>query len=330
MTTEAVRKPITAGRVRGYPTVERPDPAPDAATGNESGLVLPPGRGVIRGGERFDLQAVLDRGQVSPFQGKTNFYEVYTFRSGTDSSFVTRATANEYVVMPSNRDLFIVFDALYRLVYPQRAAKDPVLTMRRMMKAFSHRRTIGELVLYEGMPVAGGIFPVFDINGEPTMYSTRYVLKEHENEGIGTHILERAISLHQRDSARRHQPMFNLGLMTQSWKSVLTLEHLKRRGIVEKIQPLDEPYDRAGKDILWGVHARVWVNSAAIDENGLSMGELSEVGENETVEPPRFGTRGWEIHESMVRRPPHGAGMIAKDGDVIYYRSLLSGLVIPI
>ncbi len=267
-----------------------------------------------------DIKALLDRGAASPFQGRTNEYGIYTFRSGPKHGFVER-TKSGLLVVPGNKDLAVVIDRLYRSVYPERAEKNPELTTERILKGLSYPNTILTLIMFGELPVGFGIFPRLEVGAyrEPVLYSSRAIIKAHEHEGVGTHVLERAISLQQRDSLRFHKPLRHGMLMTQSWKSVRSLEHLKETGSIEKIQPLDEPYDRLGKDILFGVHSQVWVNSEAIDETGLSRGELSEVGENETVESPKRGTRGDEIDQSMVRRPPNGAGMIAKDGDVIYY-----------
>lgn len=209
---------------------------------------------------------------------------------------------------------------LYAAVYPERARRNPELTTDRVLKSLSYPRTILMFALHEEVPVGYGIFPRLDIEGRPVLYSSRGYVLDHEREGIGTHVLERAIELHRRESARARRPLFDGMLMTQNWYSIRSLEHLRDSGVIEKIQSLDEPYDDEGKIILYGVHSKVFVASTAIEDSGLSRGELREVGRNEAAIVPEEGTRAHEIYQKMVLRPPYGIGLSPHAGDVWYLR----------
>ncbi len=258
---------------------------------------------------------------TTSFTGKSRGgYEIETYKSGIEVCFVRKIDNNGYLTIPGCAGLVKVVRDLYIAVYPERARRNPDLTITRMMRSLSYPRTVLELVKYQGIPVGYGIFPRLDIDGEPVLYSSRALIAEHEREGLGTHILERAISFHRRATVIGHKQLLEGMLMTQNWQSIRSLEHLQERGIVDKIQPIGEPFNEQGKRMLYGVHSRVFISSAAIEETGLSIGELREVGVNETVSPPQEGTRAWEIYETMVNRPPRGLGLNPYAGDVVYVR----------
>lgn len=262
---------------------------------------------------------------VTSFEGKGGLdYEIVTYRSGSEGSFVRKVENNGYSVDTECADLVETVRRLYIAVYPERARRNPTLTDLRIQKGLSYPRTVLELIKHRGVPVGYGIFPRFDIEGEPVLYSSRAIISTHEKEGLGTHILERAIAIHNTAVHRgQHRPLLEGMLMTQKWESIRSLEHLQERGVVDKIQPIGEDYDEQGKRILYGVHAKVFVSSAAIDERGVSKGELREVGMNEVIRFPQEGTRGYEIQQKLVNHPPYGLGLNLAAGDVVYVRFTL-------
>lgn len=262
-------------------------------------------------------------GEVTHFSGKTKEYDIKTIKSGAFRAFVTGNELMGYEAVPDCKEVVETVDNLYRLVYPLRAKRNPELTTRRVLKSLSHPRTTLELILDEGEPVGYGVFPILDINGTPVLYSSRAILKEHTREGIGTHILEKVIESHKRASARTQKPLREGMLMTQKWESIRSLEELKMRGIIDKIQPFDEPYDQEGKRILFGVHSLMFVGSSGIEETGVSHAEVEEVGPNETATIPEEGSRGWQIQQKMVLHPPNGAGLNLQAGDMQYVRFTL-------
>ncbi|MBI4038698.1 hypothetical protein HY384_01950 [Candidatus Daviesbacteria bacterium] len=261
-------------------------------------------------------------GPASIFQGSTRLYEIQTIRSGSEHGFVEKTNIG-YEVIPGHEALVSIIDGLYRGVYPNRSKRNPELTTERVLKSLSYPRTILLLASYQREPVGFGIFPRFYIGDEPVLYSSRAILPEHEQEGLGTFFLKRGIELHQIACLRTKKPLLNGVLMTQSAYSVLSLENLRRDGIIEKIQPFEEPYDKEGKRILYGVHALVFVSSAAIEDTGVSRGELIEVGINEAFTTPTEGTRAWNRYLTMVLRPPAGVGMSPQAGDVVYTRFII-------
>ncbi|MBI2599879.1 hypothetical protein HYW43_03095 [Candidatus Daviesbacteria bacterium] len=261
-------------------------------------------------------------GLMTPFRGQTRTYSIKTLRSGAEHGFVEKIGDCNFKVISEYAFLTATIDRLYRSVYPGRATRNPELTTKRILQSLSHPRTILELILYGEEPVGYGIFPRLDIGGEPVLYSSRAILPEHIQEGLGTHILGRAIVQHRRESARR-RPLHNGFLMTQRWESIKSLEGLKERDLVEKIQPIDEPFDEEGAKLLFIVHSQVRVNSRGIESTGRSRRELIEVGLNENLEIPKDGTRGSEIFHKIVNRPPEGAGVNLYDGDVVYVRFII-------
>lgn len=279
--------------------------------GNNSGLVSPYGEPLFSGGIS------------TAFNGKTKAYTVETYRSGSEHGFTRKTGEHIYQEIPEHSGLVATIGNLYREVYPGRFRRNPELTLERVSKSLSNPRTILELVRYQGVPIGYGIFPrlLIGIDEEPVLYSSRAFTTEHEGEGLGTHVLERAIRLHKAEGARARRPLRYGMLMTQNWYSLVTLEKLKEKGLIEKIQPFDEPLN---KRLLYGVHSLVFISSSAIEETGLSRGELVEVGPNETVAAPRYDTRAYVFYEKMTQRPPRGSGVNTNAGDVQYV-----GMVYP-
>lgn len=260
-------------------------------------------------------------GIVTDFIGRNgDLYTVETYKSGSENSFVKKVGVG-YIEAPGYDGLVATLIGLYEVVYPERTRRNPVLTLERMIRTLSHPRTILEIIRHEGvMPVGYGIFPKLDVQGEPVFYSSRAIVLAHEGQGAGTYTLERAIELHRKESARVNKPLNNGMFMTQNCYSIKSLENLRDKGVIERIQSLDEPYDPEGKHILFGIHSQVRLASQAIEDTGVSRGELQEVGRNEAALVPEEGTRAREIYDKMVLHPPTGLGMNLPAGDVWYLR----------
>lgn len=250
------------------------------------------------------------------FQGKTRLYRVETYRSGTNRS--------GFLGVPEYERLVEIIRDSYLNTYPTR---DRDISIRRVERSLSHPRTILELALYEGIPIGYGIFPRLrietnDPEPESVLYSSRAFQEEHEGEGLGTHFLSEAIRLHQEERVQLHKPLLKWGaLMTQNAYSIRSLIKLQRLGIIGKIRPFDEIFERDPKSqsLLLGVHQQAFVGSLGIDTiTGVSRGELRELGMNEAYKPSREDVGAWEIHQKMVLHPPHGLGMNRDAGDVVY------------
>lgn len=258
------------------------------------------------------------------FSGRTRSYTVKTFKSGAEHGFV-RVSAQQFQPIEEFAPLVGIIHNLYCDVYPERARRNPELTAQRILQSLSHPRTILELILCGEKPVGYGIFPKLDVGGEPVLYSSRAILAQHIQEGLGTHILGEAIVQARKESARcKRRPLRSGFLMTQKWESIRSLEVLKERGLVGTIQPIDKPFDSEGEKLLFMVHSQMRINSTGIELTGRSRRELIEVGFNENAEIPREGTRGWEIFQKIVSRQPEGAGVNLFDGDVLYVRFTIS------
>ncbi len=251
-------------------------------------------------------------GVVTFFKGKTNEYCVETY---------TTPNGNGFTSMSEYSDLVEAVTALYLGVYSNR---DKDISIERMKRSLSHPRTILELVTHQGIPVGFGIFPRLLIEvgeppyREPVIYSTRAFEKDYEGDGLGTHVLDRAIQLHQEQSLKGHRLVRYGALMSQNPLSVYTLEGLD---YVEQIWPFGERYEKntTPQSIMLGIHHKVRMSSLSINtQTGVSEGELSEIGENNTWRPSREPKRVWDIHQEMVHRPPDGLGMNREAGDVVY------------
>lgn len=258
---------------------------------------------------------ICNGGTLTNFSGKTRVYTVKTIKSGAEHGFVDKID-DRFQIIPGYADLVKIVDGIHRDVYPDRARRNPELTTTRILRSLSNPRTILELLLYEGAPVGYGIFPRFDFG----MYSSRAILAKHVREGGGTYMLEKAIILQRKEGERWNRPLHDGFLMTQRWESIRSLEKLKEKGLVGKIQPIDEPFDAEGAALLFKAHSQVFVSSKGIELTGRSRGELSEVGYNENLDPPKEGTRASETFKKIVNRPPEGAGVNVFVGDVLYVR----------
>lgn len=254
-----------------------------------------------------ERKSLFERRGVVAFQGKTKNYCIET-----------QMTPNGHVFTdtPEYSGLVEVVTNLYLAVY---ANRDRDISIERMRKSLSHPRTILELATYKGNPVGFGIFPRLIISGEQVLYSTRAFKEDHEGEGLGTHVLSEAIRLHQGESAKAHRSLRWGALMTQNPLSVLTLRKLD---LIELIYPFDALYggkNRQAQSLLLGIHKAVYMSSRGIDTiTGVSKGELSEIGMNETYRPSREHTRAWEIFQKMISPAPDGFGMNREAGDVVY------------
>ncbi|OGE72454.1 hypothetical protein A3H40_04380 [Candidatus Daviesbacteria bacterium RIFCSPLOWO2_02_FULL_38_15] len=258
-------------------------------------------------------------GCLTTFAGKTREYTIKTIKSGAERGFVTKLDEDYFQVIPEHIDLVNTIADLYRRVYPERAKRNPKLTTKRVLKSLSNPRTILELMIFEDLLVGYGVFPRLDFG----MTSTRAILAEHVQEGGGTYLLERAISLHKKEGERWGKPLRDGFLMTQRCESIRSLEKLQDRGIIGKIQPINEPFDAKGAGLLFEAHVQMRINSRSIELTGRSRRELTEVGYNENLEIPREGTRRWEIFQQIVSRPPEGAGINLFDGDTLYVRFII-------
>lgn len=246
---------------------------------------------------------------TEPFQGKAGSYVVEAHYS--DKS-------NRFTDMPEYSRLLATVTDLYLGVYPNR---DREISIERMKRGLSHPRTILMLAKHEGIPVGFGIFPRFFINGEPILYSTRAFMPKHEGQGLGTHVLNRAILLHHEIVTGMHRSLRWGVLMTQNAFSIVTLKRLQESGRVGKIYPVDELYgeNRDAQSILLAVHREVYMHSLGIDTfTGVSRAELRELGMNEAYRPNREHADAWEVHQRMVSSRPEGWGMNRERGDVVY------------
>lgn len=282
----------------------------------EKGAVDAPIYKEPKNGNGLHLSTLFGRGKVMTFQGKTNFYPIEIYRSGNQTPF-TR--------MPEYSGLIDVTTDLYLGIYPTRKRG---ISIDRMRRSLSHPRTILMLARDGDTPVGFGIFPRLLFGGDSVLYSSRGFLPDHEGQGLGTHFLDTAIQLHQQESYR----FIRYGvLMTQNWLSVVTLRKLQRSGMIGKILPFDERYDKKEDDkyvnreaqyTVLGVHREVYLNSLGINTGtGVSKGELVELGMNEASRPSREDTEAWKIHQQMVSppyEPYNGLDMNREGGDVVY------------
>lgn len=274
----------------------------------------------------------LNEGPVAFFKGRTRLYTIRVIRSGSEHGFVAKIDNDHFQLIPEFTPVVEIVHFLNRHVYPERARRNPELTTKRVLNSLSHPRTILEVALYEGIPVGYGIFPRLDADRESLVYSSRAIVAEHVQEGLGTYMLEQAILRHKKEAVRWNRPLEELFLMTQRWESIKTLKVLQGRGLIETIQPIDEPYDERGLRLLYVVHSQVCLNSTGIDQTGRSAGELSEVGHNEnfTRPDPEKNPEGAELFDKITKSPPKGAGVNPFNGDELYVRGILAKSLPPV
>lgn len=254
-----------------------------------------------------NITPLFPRGEITHFTGKDKTYNIETYRSGT----------GRFTDLSEYSGLTDTITGLYLPVHPFRDRK---ISTERMQRTLHHPRTILELIRYQNTLVGFGIFPRLLISHgvssyrEPVINSTRAILPEHEGQGLGTHLLERAINLHQDEN-----PKLRWGiLMTQNPLSVFTLEKIPS---IELIYPFKERFNakRWAQTVMLGGHQAIYMNSLGINTiTGVSKGELRGFGMNETWRPRPDQGRVWEIYEEMISPAPDGLEMNREAGDVVY------------
>ncbi|MDO8573685.1 MAG: GNAT family N-acetyltransferase [Candidatus Daviesbacteria bacterium] len=255
------------------------------------------------------------------FAGKDQRYTIIVCRSD-------RSNKSGFIEMPESADLIEAVTEVYLGVYPERNRD---LSRARVRKSLSYPRTTLMLAEHQGKPVGFGIFPRLLINGHidrepvPVLYSSRGFLSEHERQGLGTHVLEEAIRLHQEELWRSHRSLRWVAFMTMNPHSVASLWKLPMVGETWPIKkPADDQekptvnyylQDSTQQHIMLGVHSRVYMSSESIStRTGVSEGELRELGMNETYRPSPDQRLPYDIHQIMV----HQLGMNREKGDVVY------------
>lgn len=241
-------------------------------------------------------------GIVTTFEGKTRDY-----------------TVDRYLVTDGNRRyLTQIATDIYLRTYPER---DQEPSIERMKHGLSHPRTILQLARYEGVSVGfGTLRGMTFITGSPGRrervgYSSRAIVEGHEGEGIGTMFLDEGIKA--LDAPEK--PLDAISLMTQNVLSIVTLrKSIVKLGFGEKIYPFDQPYagNRPLQDLLLAIHKEVRLSSDSIRTwNGLSEGELKELGMNEKYyRPDRSQVEAYGYYSKMVIE----WGLNRERGDVVY------------
>lgn len=249
-----------------------------------------------------DSAPLFPGGIVTTFEGKTRDYIV-------DRYLITEG---------SRRYLTKIAIDIYLRTYPER---DQELSIERMKHGLSHPRTILQLARYAGVPVGfGTLRGMTFITGSPGKrerigYSSRAIVEEHGGEGIGTMFLDEGIKA--LDAPEK--PLDAISLMTQNVLSVVTLrKSIVKLGFGETIYPFDQIYagNRPLQDLLLAVHKEVRLSSDSIRTwNGLSEGELKELGMNEKYyRPDRSKVEAWGYYYKMVIE----WGLNRERGDVLY------------
>jgi|SRR3989344_4622463 len=249
---------------------------------------------------RFTGEPFLPEARVNFFQGKSRGY-----------------TIERYVVTdPNRRDLTEIAIAVSLFTYPNR---DKELLTERVIQGLSHPRTVLQIARYEGNPVGTAVLRKITFNvGAPARrkrvgYSSRAIVEEHEGEWLGTMFLEEGVKAQDEDV----NPIDAIALMTQNVQSFLTLRRAKRRLDFEgSIRPFERLYrGRTPEDLLLSVHKEVRLASDEIRLwNGVSVGELKELGSNERIYRPERGTEAAHYDDLMVKT----WGVNKGRGDVVY------------
>lgn len=242
-------------------------------------------------------------GEVTRFPGKTKGYDIEAYLSN----------GIPFTRLPYCETLIHRAKALYLAVYPNRHKET---SERRVALGLSHQRTILQFARYNGEDVGLGIFPRFYVDGKPSVYSSRAVLLEHEGEGVGTHMLDKAVYLHQVAIGRDRFIAFVV-FMSQNPASFASARKL---ACFEKDFPFGEGFeqDRDAQNAMLEGHRLFRFKSQSIDtDTGVSRGELRELGPNESFKP-REGTSSFVIFKRMVSQPPYGFGVNREGGDVVW------------
>lgn len=246
---------------------------------------------------------------ITTFQGKDNVYTVETYNSG--------ALRNGFMGVPEYRCVVDDVKGAYLRTYIDR---DVDMSIGRVEKILSHPRTILELVKHEGIVVGFGAFPRLFIEGDQVLYSSRAFESEHERQGGGVYVLDRAIELHNEELAKSHNRLRSGALMTQNPASIVSLQRAQRAKDIHPFLRLGGRYERNSKPqrIMLAVHNWAMMNSRSINTlTGVSKGEVWEVGMNENFRPDK-GSSTWEIYQEMVAASPEGLEMNREAGDVVY------------
>lgn len=263
--------------------------------GNNPGLVSPYGEPLFRGGI------------ITPFGGKTREY------------FIERY----WVTDGNRRELTVIATDIYLQTYPER---DREQSTERMKHNLSYPRTVMHLARYGGVPIGGGVLRKMTVvagfpgRRERVAYSSRFIIEEHEREGIGTLFLEEGIKAQDEEG-----PLDAVALMTQNVLSPVTLrKSLQRLNFGRTIHPFDETYinpdhpdtNRPERDLLVALYKEVGSKTSRglTIESGLSEAELGQIGMNERYyRPPRSFTEAWGYYQQMLKW-----GFNRERGDVIY------------
>lgn len=249
-----------------------------------------------------NLRPYFEGGIVTPFQGtRGNGYNL----------------ERHNITSANRKDLTSIATGVYLDTYPDR---DRELSIERMRHGLIHPNTTLRLAIFAGKPVAIAIlremtFSVGDpLRRERVGYSTRAMLDEHQRQGLGTKFLEEGVKVQEEEK----KPLDAIALMTQNVESIATLKRaIQRAAFGTKIYPFDELYtERALQDLLLSLHKEVRMSSDLIRTwNGVSEGELKELGSNEKrYRPDRSHTEAWGYNQKMVNE----WGVNRDRGDVVY------------
>lgn len=246
---------------------------------------------------------------ITTFQGRDKTYIVEAYNSG--------ALRNGFMGVPEYRCLVETGIEVYLQTYPDRNKE---MSIERVKKILSHPRTILELLKHEDIAVGLGVFPRLFIEGDHGLYSSRAIVAEHERQGGGVYILDRAMELHNEELARSHNRLRWGALMTQNPASIVSLQRAPKVKDIHPFLRLDGRYEPNSKAqrIMLAVHNWAMMNSRSINTlTGVSKSELWEVGMNENYRPDRESST-WEIYQEMVGASPEGLEMNREGGDVVY------------
>ncbi|OGE33487.1 hypothetical protein A3J19_01575 [Candidatus Daviesbacteria bacterium RIFCSPLOWO2_02_FULL_41_8] len=255
---------------------------------------------------------------TNTFQGRSNEYDVRVYRSnhGNKASFAE---------IPECAGLIEDITDLYLGVYPQR---DRDKSIERVRKSLSYPRTIVELAYSEDQLVGAGIFPRFNLEGEPLFYSSRFILPDHTRQGLGPYMMEDAILRHQQELATAHRVLRFGAIMAMNPDSVGSLWKLSivgdswpiRKPANDQVEPTVNFYPQGSTQQLLMLRAHGLFHMASDSIHvltGVSSAELSELGMNETYKPGAEKRMSWLIHKIMVSRYPQGLSMNREAGDLM-------------
>lgn len=237
---------------------------------------------------------------VSQFRGKSRIYRIERY----------------WVTADNRQELTEIAKDVYLRTYPTRLQE---LSEERTIQGLSHPRTVLQVARYKGNPVGTATMRRMTFNvGYPSRrkrvgYSSRAIVERHEGQWLGTKFLEEGVKAQEEDEIK----LDAIALMTQNVQSFLTLRRAVRKlGFEGKIRPFEKLYTgRTLEDLLLLIHREVRMSPDLLRIwNGVSEGELKELGPNERVFRPERGTEAWDYDELMVK----GWGVNKGRGDVVY------------